>query len=96
MRIITLFATAALVAGIAAPAFAQPPAPTPEQAAAAFKAADKNNDGKLDFAEWKTTLGDRAAQATDDMLKQFFGSRDTNHDGFIDATENAAPRAGRV
>ncbi len=64
MRISTLLAAGALVAGLATSAMAQPPAaPTPEQQAAAFKAADKNGDGKLDFAEFKAMtmarMGDR-------------------------------------
>jgi Ca2+-binding EF-hand superfamily protein len=95
MRISKLLTAAALISAFAAPALAQPPAQTPEQQAAAFKAADKNGDGKLDFAEWKASLGERAAQASDDMLKQFFERRDTNKDGFIDAAENAAPMGRR-
>jgi hypothetical protein len=96
------FAIAALIAAIAAPAFAQPPMPTPEERAAQFKAADKNGDGKLDMAEFKAQMvarmaarGGDAPALTDDMVKQRFDGRDANKDGFIDATENSAPGGGR-
>jgi Ca2+-binding EF-hand superfamily protein len=104
MRISTLLATAALATAMAGSAFAQPPAggatpPTPEQQAAAFKAADKNGDGKLDAAEFKAMtmarMGDRAAQMTDDQMKMIFDRRDTDKDGFISAAENAAPMGRR-
>ena len=100
MRISTLLIAGVLAGGLATSALAQPPAPqTPEQQAAAFKAADKNGDGKLDMAEFKAMmtarLGDRAAQIGDDMWKQIFDRRDADHDGFISAAENAAPQAPR-
>jgi Ca2+-binding EF-hand superfamily protein len=87
----TLIAASALAAVIAAPAFAQPPQRSPEELAAAFDKADANKDGKLDFAEWKASLGDRAAQATDDMLKGFFDRRDADHDGKLTKAEFTAP-----
>ena len=98
MRITTLMLTTALVAGMAVPAFAQPPGgpPSPEAQAAAFKAADKNGDGKLDLAEFTAQMTARAAARGGDappaeMIKAQFDRRDANKDGFIDATENAAP-----
>jgi hypothetical protein len=82
-----ILAIAAVLAAIAAPAFAQPPAPTPEERAAAFAKADTNKDGKLDKAEFTAMLPDQAKA----MADQIFERRDANKDGSIDATENAAP-----
>jgi Ca2+-binding EF-hand superfamily protein len=84
-------AIAALIAAVAAPAFAQPPMPTPEERAAAFAKADVNKDGKLSKDEFKTTLPEQAQQFAD----QVFDRRDANKDGFIDATENSAPMGRR-
>jgi Ca2+-binding EF-hand superfamily protein len=92
MRTSTFFITAALVAGLATSAFAQPPAggrgpaQTPEERAAAFDKADVNKDGKLDKAEFKTTLPE-AFQANADMA---FDRRDANKDGFITKDEFTA------
>ena len=65
---------------LAGPAFAQPPAaPTEAEREAKFVAADKNKDGKLDKAEWLTTLPEQA-QA---MADQLWGRVDADGDGFI-------------
>lgn len=81
----------ALVAALAAPAFAQPTPPTPEERAARFDAADKNKDGKLDKAEWITTVpAERAAQA-----EPMWASRvDADGDGFITKEQYLALRMG--
>lgn len=70
-----------LMAAASLPALAQqPPQPTPEERAARFDAADKNKDGKLDKAEWTTTLPERAASRAD----QIWTSRiDPDGDGFV-------------
>lgn len=92
MRIATLLVTGAAAAALAGAALAQPPAPqTPEQRAAAFKAADKNNDGKLDKTEFTTTLPEQFKQFAD----QAFDGRDTNKDGAISLEEFSAPMARR-
>ena len=82
---------AAGVAALAAPAFAQRTPPTPEEREAAFVKADANKDGKLDQAEFKVSLGERAAQMPEDMLPQIFGRRDTDKDGFLSKAEATAP-----
>lgn len=92
MRISTLIVAAAAVASIAAPALAQPPGGgrpqmTPEQREAAFKAADKNNDGKLDKTEFAATLPEQFQDRAD----QVFGFRDADGDGFISHDEYMAP-----
>jgi Ca2+-binding EF-hand superfamily protein len=89
---IKLLAAAAMAAVIAAPALAQPPAPTPEERAAAFDKADANKDGKLDVAEWKTTIPEQMrGQATDEQLTGFFGRRDKDGDKFLSKAEFTAP-----
>lgn len=84
---------AAGVAALAAPAFAQQGRPqmTPEEREAAFVKADANKDSKLDQAEFKVSLGERAAQMPEDMLPQIFGRRDADKDGFISKAEYTAP-----
>jgi hypothetical protein len=77
-------------AALAAPALAQPPAQTPEQREAAFKTADKNNDGKLDKAEWTTTLPEQA-QA---MADQIWGRVDGDGDGFVTKEQFLTMRRG--
>ena len=64
---------------------------TPEEREAAFVKADANKDGKLDQAEFKVSLGERAAQMPEDMLPQIFGRRDADKDGFISKAEYIAP-----
>jgi hypothetical protein len=94
MRTSTFFVTAALVAGLASAAFAQPPAggggrgpaQTPEERAAAFDKADANKDGKLDKTEFATTLSD-AQKANADAM---FDRRDANKDGSISKDEFTA------
>ena len=84
-------ATLAIVAAaLAAPALAQPPAQTPEERAARFDAADKNKDGKLDKAEWTTTLPEQA-QA---MADQIWGRVDADGDGSVTKEQFLAMRRG--
>jgi hypothetical protein len=87
---------AAGVAALAAPALAQQGGGgrmqmTPEERAAAWVKADANRDGKLDQAEFKVSLGERAAQMPEEMLPQIFGRRDADKDGFISKAEYDAP-----
>jgi len=83
-------ATLAIVAAApAAPALAQTP-PTPEERAARFDAADKNKDGKLDKAEWTTTLPEQA-QA---MADQIWGRVDADGDGSVTKEQYLALRMG--
>jgi hypothetical protein len=88
---------AATAIALASPALAQQgggggrPQMTPEERAAAWVKADANKDGKLDKAEFKVSLGERAAQIPEDMLGQIFGRRDTDKDGFISKAEYDAP-----
>ena len=75
------------VVAFVAPAFAQQ---TPEQREAVFTAADKNKDGKLDKAEWMSTLPEQAKAAAD----QLWGRLDADGDGFITKAQFLALRAG--
>jgi len=86
-------ATLAIVAAaLAAPALAQPPQPTPEERAAAFDKADANKDGKLDLAEWKTTIPEQMrGQVSDEQLTGFFGRRDADGDKALTKAEFTAP-----
>lgn len=88
----------ALSAAVAVPAFAQQfQMPTPEEQAKTFDTADKNKDGKLDLAEFKTTLPEMLLSRIqgDDQLKGFMGRRDTDKDGFLSKAEFTAPMAPR-
>jgi Ca2+-binding EF-hand superfamily protein len=92
MRKTTLTLAVLAVAGLTAgAALAQPPQQTPEQRQAAFKAADKNNDGKLSKEEFTATLPDQFKQYAD----QAFDGRDANKDGSISMEEFTAPMARR-
>lgn len=93
MTIKSLLAASALAALMAAPALAQRPPPrTPEEAEAAFVKADVNKDGKLDKAEFKTTLPEQFQSMIDDeRLTQFVTRIDTNKDGFLSKDEFKAP-----
>ena len=86
---------AAATVALAAPSFAQQgggrPQRSPEEMAAAFDKADADKNGKLSMAEWKTSLGDRAANATDEQLKGFFDRRDADKDGSLSKAEFTAP-----
>ena len=76
---------------LAAPALAQPTPPTPEERAARFETADANKDGKLDKAEFISSLPDRA-QA---MADQIWSSRvDADGDGFVTKEQFLALRMG--
>jgi Ca2+-binding EF-hand superfamily protein len=89
---IRLAALIVAVAVVSAPALAQQTPPTPEERAAAFDKADVNKDGKLDMAEWKTTIpAAMAGQATDEQLAQFFARRDADKDGKLSKAEFTAP-----
>jgi len=82
MTIRTLTLTAIAAALLSAPAVAQtPPAtPTPDPArVAAFEKADVNHDGKLDKAEFTSTLPAEAQG----MVDQFWGRVDADGDGFV-------------
>jgi len=95
----TLVAASALAAILAVPAFAQPPGGggggrpqmTPEERAAAFDKADADKNGKLSLAEFKTSLGERAAAMADDQLKGIMDRRDTDKDGSLSKAEYTAP-----
>src|SRR5262249_17526782 len=93
MTIKSLLAASALAALMAAPSLAQRPAPrTPEEAEAAFVKADVNKDGKLDKAEFKTTLPEQFQSMIDDeRLTQIVGRIDANKDGFLSKEEFKAP-----
>lgn len=81
----------ALAAVLVTPAFAQPTPQTPEQRAARFEAADKNHDGKLDKAEFISSLP-AEAQA---MADQIWSSRvDADGDGFVTKEQFLSLRAG--
>lgn len=100
MTITKLAAAAVLAAAMAAPSLAQQgfgggTPPTPEERKANFVKADANKDGKLDQAEFKASLGERAAQMPEEMLPQIFGRRDADKDGFITEAEYLAPMQGR-
>lgn len=83
---------AALVAALASPALAQRPQQTPEERAAAFDKADANKDGKLDMAEFKSTIPEQMRDQIDDArLKTFFDGRDTDKDGKLSKAEFTAP-----
>lgn len=81
------------VAAISAPAIAQaPPQRSPEELAAAFTKADADKNGKLSFAEWKTSIpAAMASQASDDQLQAFFKRRDKDGDGSLSKEEFTAP-----
>jgi Ca2+-binding EF-hand superfamily protein len=94
----TLVAASALAAILAVPAFAQPPGggggrpqQTPEERAAAFDKADADKNAKLSLAEFKTSLGERAAAMADDQLKGIMDRRDTDKDGSLSKAEYTAP-----
>lgn len=93
MTIKSLLAVSALAALMAAPSFAQRPAPrTPEETEAAFVKADVNKDNKLDKAEFKTSLPEQFQSMIDDeRLAQIVTSRDTDKDGFLSKAEFSAP-----
>lgn len=65
-------------------------APTPAEAdrMAAFKANDKDNDGKLDKAAYRTLL---ETLGFADQLERLFAQRDVNKDGFVSAEEYRTP-----
>lgn len=81
IKTLTALAFAATV--LTAPAFAQTPpaAPaTPDPArVAAFEKADVNHDGKLDKAEFTSTLPEQAQG----MVDQIWGRVDADGDGFV-------------
>ena len=86
MRITLFVAASVATALVAGAAMAQPPQQSPEERAAAFDKADANKDGKLDKAEFKTTLPAEFADRAD----MAFDRRDANKDGFVDKAEFTA------
>jgi hypothetical protein len=91
MKLRNLTLTAIVATLLAAPAFAQtPPAsPTPDPAReAAFVKADVNKDGKLDKAEFTSTLPEQAQG----MIDQFWGRVDADGDGFVTKEQFLAMR----
>jgi hypothetical protein len=86
---------AATAIALASPALAQQGGgrtpPTPEELATRFTAADTNKDGNLDAAEFKASMGDRAAQMPEDRLKAAFDRRDTDKNGKISKAEYTTP-----
>jgi Ca2+-binding EF-hand superfamily protein len=83
-----------LVGGPAgAPAPGQQAAATDEQRFAAFKANDKNKDGKLTKAEYAEVL---KVLGFADQLENYWTIRDANKDGFITEAEYKAPIGGTL
>ena len=83
--------TAIVATLLAAPTFAQTPpsSPTPDPAReAAFVKADVNKDGKLDKAEFTSTLPEQAQG----MVDQFWGRVDADGDGFVTKEQFLAMR----
>jgi EF hand len=81
-----LAAAAALVLAFAGPALAQGGPPSPEQRAARFDAADANKDGKLDKAEWVTSIPEQMKANID--VDQAWSTRvDADGNGFITKEE---------
>jgi Ca2+-binding EF-hand superfamily protein len=91
---LTIFAAASVAAALATGSAAAQPGgtpPTPEQREARFVAADANKDGKLDKAEFVSSLPERA-QA---MADQIWSSRvDADGDGFVTKEQFMALRMG--
>jgi len=93
MKIKTFAATTMVAIMAAGPALAQPGGtpPTPEQREARFAAADANKDGKLDKAEFVSSLPDRAQG----MADQIWSSRvDADGDGYVTKEQFMALRMG--
>jgi Ca2+-binding EF-hand superfamily protein len=91
MRLNQLCATAIAAAVLAEPAFAQtqPVSPTPDTAReAAFVKADFNKDGRLDKAEFTSTLPEQAQG----MIEQLWGRVDADGDGFVTKEQFLAMR----
>jgi Ca2+-binding EF-hand superfamily protein len=85
---ITPIAAALLALAFASTAVAQQAMPTEEQRMAAFKANDKDGDGKLSKAEYAALVG---GMGFGEMADQLFAQRDANKDGFVSAEEYKAP-----
>ena len=80
-----------LAMALAAPALAPPTPPTPEERAARFGKADANKDGKLDKAEFVSSLPEQARA----MADQIWSARvDTDGDGFVTKEQFLALRMG--
>jgi len=80
-----------LAMALAAPALAQPTPPTPEERAARFEKADANKDGKLDKAEFVSSLPEQARA----MADQIWSARvDADGDGFVTKEQFLALRMG--
>lgn len=53
----------------------------------AFAAADRDHDGRIDFAEFERLLDDLQGNMSKQDLTIGFREVDTDHDGFIDVVE---------
>jgi Ca2+-binding EF-hand superfamily protein len=97
MRLTLIFAAALVVASAASAqqTLQLRSTRTPEQREAAFKAADANKDGKLDLAEFKSSMEPEIlAQIPAEAVAQIKDQRDTDRDGFVSHTEYMTP--GRI
>jgi hypothetical protein len=94
-HILRLAVVSLAMVSVAAPAMAQGfggTPPTPEQRAATFDTADANKDGKLDAAEFKTTIpAQMLEQIGEDRLPMIMTRRDTDGDGSLSKAEFTAP-----
>lgn len=89
---IRLAAAIVVAAAFVSPALAQRPQQSPEERAATFDKADANKDGKLDLAEFKSTIPEQMRdQIDDERLKGFMDRRDTDKDGTLSKAEFTAP-----
>lgn len=92
MKLVKIAALGAVLAAIAAPAFAQQGGGpmTPEQREARFVAADANKDGKLDKAEWLTSVPEQMRERAEPM----WGRLDADGDGSVTKEQYMALRMG--
>jgi Ca2+-binding EF-hand superfamily protein len=52
-----------------------------------FAAADRDNDGRIHFGEFRLLLEGREAGMSIEEMQIGFGEVDSNHDGLIDCRE---------
>lgn len=97
MSVRGLLACVMLTLAITGPALSQPAAATPEQRLARFIAGDINHDGKLDKAEWKSSIPAEAkAKTTDQQLERIWSLViDIDGSGFVSKTQFLALRMGQ-
>lgn len=60
-----------------------------------FEEVDDDNDGQIDFAEFRGLMENLEARMTDTDLRIGFGEIDSDHDGRISLVEFVAWRSGR-